>query len=93
VDAEVEEVMDRERFQEIMEGDDILFKFDKCRTLLGLNLIAKYLPKSGVKSTTYDQIFACGVDELLEAGLTENDAIQLREMGWMIDEDSLAKFV
>lgn len=85
--------MDRERFEKIMEGDSNMNKFDGCRALLGLNLIAKYLPKSGIGCASHDIIYACGVDELLEAGITEEDAIMLRDMNWMIDEDSLAKFV
>lgn len=85
--------MSRERFGEIMEGDADLSKFDQCTALLGLNLIAKYLPKRGIEGAIHDEIYACGVDELLEAGLTEEDAIQLRKMNWMIDESSLAKFV
>lgn len=85
--------MNRERFEEIMDGESDLSKFDKCTALLGLNLIAKYLPKSGIGGASHDEIYACGVDELLEAGLTEEDAIVLRDMNWMIDEDSLAKFV
>lgn len=85
--------MDRERFEEIMQRDADLNKFDSCTALMGLNLIAKYLPKSGIGCATHDEIFACSVDELLEAGLTEEDAVLLRDMNWMIDEDSLAKFV
>lgn len=84
--------MDRQRFEEIMDGDS-QGEFERCRALLGLNLIAKYIPESGIGAAEHDIIYACGVDELLEAGLTEADAIQLRDMNWMIDEDSLAKFV
>jgi hypothetical protein len=86
-------VMDRERFEAIMKGDSDFNKFNQCTALLGLNLIAKYLPESGIGAASHDVIYACCADELLEAGLTEEDAHKLREMNWMIDEDSLAKFV
>ena len=38
----------------------------------------------------------CGnIDDILKAGITKEDAIKLRDMNWMIDEDtdSLACFV
>jgi len=86
--------MEIERFSEIMEGDSELSKYrGKCTALAGLNLIAKYLPESGIEAASHDIIYACGVEELLAAGLTEEDAHELRRMNWMISEDSLAKFV
>lgn len=85
--------MEREKFEEIMAGDSDLSAYEKCNALLGLNLIAKYLPKSGIGAASHDIIYACGVDDLLAAGITEDDAIELRLMNWMISEDSLACFV
>ena len=87
--------MYREKFIEIMDGDSKLSEYSKCTALLGLNLIAKYLPKSGVEAANHDIIYACDVDQLLDAGITEEDAIELRNMNWMIDEDCdcLACFV
>lgn len=85
--------MDAKRFEEIMEGDSHQSDYDRCAALLGLNLIAKYLPDSGIWAAYHDQIFACSVDELLGAGLTEEDAMELRNMGWFVDKDSLVKFV
>lgn len=85
--------MNRERFLEIMGGDCDLPKFAACTALLGLNLIAKYLSNSGITYAGTDEIFACSVDALIDAGITEDDAIALRGMGWIIDQGSLAKFV
>ncbi len=87
--------MNRERFDEIMDADSTRLRdYKKCRILLGLNIIAKYLPNSGVGDAQHDIIYAADVDELLEAGLTEFDAIELCNMNWIIDEegDCLAKF-
>jgi len=83
---EFEKIIGNEDYDKIMnnQGDSVL---------IGLNVIARYLPKSGVEAAEHDQIWACGVDELLEAGLTEEDAIVLSEQNWMIDEDSLSAFV
>lgn len=87
--------MNIERFEEIMsgDGDNGNRRFKQCRALLGLNLIAKYLPDSGIEGAEHDIIYACEADELLAAGLTEEDAIELRDMNWTIDEGSVAKFV
>jgi hypothetical protein len=87
--------MTREEFDTIMDGDSsTLGSYEKCRVLLGLNIIAKYLPNSGIGDAQHDIIYAADVDELLEAGLTEFDAIELCNMNWMIDEEGecLAKF-
>ena len=83
------------RFNEIMNGDSHLEKYKKDNALLGLNIIAKYLPLSGVEYAEHDEIWACGVEELLKAGLTEEDATELRNLNWMIDNDTnaLACFV
>jgi hypothetical protein len=89
--------MQYEDFKIIMDND----KFDMTRStdansaLIGLNVIAKYLPNSGVGAAEHDEIWACGVHELLEAGLTSEDAIILSEHNWMIDDesDSLSCFV
>lgn len=85
--------MNAERFSEIMDADVCSRRYDKCTALLGLQIISKYLPNSGIGAASHDQIFACGVDEIVAAGITEEDAIQLRDMNWMIDEESLSKFV
>lgn len=83
--------MNREEFEEIMNGDS--GDWDGDNAIQGLLIIIKYLPKSGIEGATHDEIFSCGVDELLDAGLTKEDAEELRRLNWMIDEDSLACFV
>jgi hypothetical protein len=92
-----EDTMTRERFQEIMEDDsDIkLSRYKKNRALLGLNLMAKYLPNSGVEAADHDIIIGADIDPLLKAGLTEEDAIELRKLNWMIHDsgDCMACFV
>ena len=70
-----------------------IFKEKRDNTLLGLNLIAKYLPNSGIGAACHDKIYACSLTAITKAGITENDAIQLKRWNWMEDEDSLACFV
>jgi len=84
----------REELNEVMDGKSDLSRFkDRNTALLGLNLIARYLPKSGVEAANHDVIYSVSVDELLEAGLTKEDAKELRDMNWMIEEDHFACFV
>lgn len=65
----------------------------KCKILLGLNLIAKYLPNSGIDAATHDIVYACSVSDLAETTISEDEVIQLLIWGWMEDEDSLACFI
>jgi hypothetical protein len=88
--------MERERFEEIMKDEDIDTVFpENENALAGLNLIAKYLPKSGVEAAGHDIIYAADIDKIVKAGITEEDAIKLRSWNWMIDKDCecLACFV
>jgi hypothetical protein len=89
--------MTTERLIEIMQDQEIKTEFpkDADNALCGLNLIAKYLPKRGIEGAEHDVIYACDADELAEAGITEEDAVQLRTWNWMYDEDAgcLACFV
>ena len=83
-----------ERFREMMEDDTIKTKFPKGdNALIGLNIIAKYLPKSGVESAEHDIIYSASVEKLVNAGITEEDTRKLKELDWMIQYDALACFV
>ncbi len=86
--------MDRKRLEEIMEGDSNLGNYpNEDNAFLGLLIIRKYIPGCGIEGAEHDLIYSAGVDELLEAGLTEEDAIELRNLNWMIEYNSLACFV
>ncbi len=85
--------MTEKRLTEIMKSDS--GDWEGCNALTGLNIIAKYLPEHGVEGAEHDIIFAATISDILEAGLTEEDAKKLRSLNWMIDETStgLACFV
>jgi hypothetical protein len=89
--------MTRERFDEIFETVETNFeKHEKLgeSTVAGLIILAKYLPKSGVTGADHDIIYACNIDDLIEAGITEEDTIILKELNWMIQDGVyLASFV
>ncbi len=86
--------MTREELDKIMDGDSDFGAYkDKSRVILGLRLITKYIPDPDI-SPAHDIIYVCDADELLTAGLTEEDAAELCKMNWMIDSecDCLAIF-
>jgi len=86
--------MDKELFIELMDKCD--FGFDSSRgTYRGLTLMGKYIPTVDVDAAEHDKIYAsCEVDQLLEAGITEEDTIILSGLGWMTDDsDYIAKHV
>jgi hypothetical protein len=86
--------MNEERFREIMENQDYDFECDDDNAVLGLLLIRKYIPKAGIEGASHDIIYSVGIEELIEAGITEEDVIQLRNWNWMLYyEESLACFV
>jgi hypothetical protein len=87
--------MKREQFEKIMNGESDLNAYEEDNALLGLKIIAKYLPRHGIEGAENDTIYSVSVDKLLKAGLTETDAIELNKLNWMIDErrDCLACFV
>ena len=83
-----------EEFETIMEGDDDLMNIDDDNAFVGLQIIRKYLPKSGIEGADHDVIYSASVEKLLEAGITKEDAIELRRLNWMIEDgEYLACFV
>ena len=86
--------MTEERFIEIMESD-IADIPEECNVFLGLKIITKYCPKDGIEGAAHDVIFSVTINKILEAGITEEDVIELRKLNWMLDEynEGLACFV
>ncbi len=88
-----------EEFEIIMddeEGDfdnEFFINLKDDNAVLGLLLIRKYLPMAGVEGADHDVIFSVGVQTLFEAGITKEDALMLKSLNWMIQNDGLACFV
>lgn len=85
--------MTREEFDELMEetdSDDI-----DNGALRGLNILQKYADEKEdvVSGVSHDQLWSLGVDEVLEKGLTKEDAVALRKLGWFESEDAFTIFV
>ena len=90
-------MLDRERLEEIL-NDDSPGTWEGDNAFQGLQIIAKYVsPESHdiIGAAEHDVIYSVDVDEILKAGITEEDAKILRELNWMIDCDCdcLACFV
>lgn len=90
--------MTSERFAEIMNSSNIeckLSELNDCNAFIGLQIIRKYLPKKGVEGASHDTIYSVSISQIVDAGITEEDAIRLRELNWMLDENQhgLACFV
>ncbi len=85
--------MDRERFDRIFDNDDYKPYPQKDRIFAGLEIIKKYLPDEDIGAAEHDIVYAADCDELIKAGITEEDAIMLEVLGWHIEEESLAHFV
>lgn len=86
--------MTSKRLAEIMKSGGVT-SWDGCNVFSGLEIIRKYLPKLGIEGAEHDIIFSATISEILEAGITEEDALKLRKLNWMIDETNtgLACFV
>jgi hypothetical protein len=89
--------MTEEEFVEIIKDDDIETNISgPCNACAGLDIIRKYLPKQGIEGAEHDVIYSAMISEIVEAGITKEDAIKLCSLNWMIDEHSgegLACFV
>lgn len=85
-------ILERARFEEIMEEDNNGdWKGDNA--FQGLVIINKYLSEEGIAGAEHDIIFSVEVEDLLDAGLNKKDALNLRDLNWMIKDDYLACYV
>ena len=87
--------MTLEKFDEIMHDETIDPKWEGDNTLQGLNLMASYLPdeKYVVAGADHDIVYSVDAQALVDAGITEEDAIKLRMLNWMMQDEYLACFV
>lgn len=90
--------MDEERFEEIFEEVEsnlsALNGADNC--WLGLLIIAKYMDPQEhtiLCGAEHDKVWSVGVNELCEAGITEEDVTLLASYNWCTEDGSLMCFV
>lgn len=83
--------MTKEEFLKVFESEETSWDGDNCYQ--GLQIIAKYT-KNIVQGAGKDEIWSEDIDNLIEAGITEEDAEKLRLLNWGIqDGDYLYCFV
>jgi hypothetical protein len=86
--------MDYERFEEIFNETDSNWEGDNA--FKGFLIIAKYFDIEKEDIITYashDKVWSVSVEDIIEKGITEEDATELAKLNWMINEESLACFV
>lgn len=87
--------MTEEQLQTIFDDTDSDWQGDNA--FQGLMIISKYISPTKqdlIVAAAHDIIHSVYVKDLLEAGLTEEDAVSLRKLNWMITEyNSLACFI
>lgn len=85
--------MTYEEFERTMSDKQVVdLKWDNAYR--GLEIIRKYFPiETIICSVGYEQIYSVEARELVERGITNEDAILLAKLNWMIDEDAMACFV
>lgn len=88
--------MNREKFIELV--DDCNSEWEGDNIYKGLQIIAKYFDANEVKIITGVEdgiLFSVRVNDIVNAGVTEEDAIKLCNLNWMIDEwnDCLSVYI
>jgi len=80
--------MNREEFIQIMHDDNIEHKkINGCKIFAGLKIITKYLPDEGIGAVGHDIVYSADIEELINAGITEEDVEELNKLDWMIEEE------
>jgi len=85
-----------EKFEEIFETTDSNWNGDNC--FQGLMIISKYIDpnkKDLITGAEHDIVYSVGIEELIKAGITEEDATALSKLNWSFDTeyDCLSCFV
>jgi len=80
-------------FKLIMRSDEYIRPVDGCPIFYGLKIIIKYMPMAGIAAAEHDVVYSVEADDLVDAGITEDDAIELREHNWFLDDGYLTHYV
>ena len=75
--------MTPERLEEIFEETESKWEGDNA--FQGLQILAKYTDKDVVRAAEHDIIYSVDVDDVIDT-LTEEDAIKLAMLNWMIED-------
>lgn len=83
--------LSNEELEEIMENDEGV-EWDGDNAYQGLQILSKYV-SDVICGADHDIIYGPGIDELLEAGLTKEDAKALQKLNWMLQDECFACYV
>ena len=81
--------------QEITDilGSELPSSQTKNDVLTGLNLLAKYTDGEVIVAAEHDEVYSIPIYEAAENGITLEEVIQLRGLGWSESEGSFHHFV
>lgn len=89
--------MNIKMFEGIFEEDDVSFseRENGDDVLKGLKILEKYFPnKMLLEGASHDIVYSKYVEQIVDAGITEDDARELLRLGWHIENGTyLAHFV
>lgn len=84
----------RERIEEIFEDHDSDWTGDNA--FQGLTILSKYIDATKhdlIGCAEHDIIYGPAIDDLIKAGITEEDVEALASLNWHVDEGSFCCFV
>ena len=74
-----------------MNDDKIETNWKGDNAFKGLKIIEKYMSSDEhdlIAGANHDIIYSVNVEEIVVAGITEEDTIALRSLNWMLEDDS-----
>jgi uncharacterized protein YihD (DUF1040 family) len=82
--------MTLERLEEIFE--ETQSKWEGDNAFQGLQILAKYTEKNVICAAEHDIIYSINAEDIIEI-LSEEDAIKLAQLNWMLEDDYFACYV
>ena len=82
--------MTLERLEEIFE--ETQSKWEGDNAFQGLQILAKYTEKNVIGAAEHDIIYSINAEDIIET-LSEEDAIKLAMLNWMLEDEYFACYV
>lgn len=90
---EIKEFEKINKFEKFFD-EDKFFDVESNGVVKGLQIMQKYIPSADIEGAEHDLIYSVSVKELVKAGITEDDVVKLRNLGWHIHGgEYMAKYV
>jgi len=80
--------MTKEKVLELFSSDTFTGRIEGDNTLEGLNILSKYTDKDVIAAAEHDIIYLVDVDDVLEAGITDEELKRLRALGFMVEDST-----